>query len=141
MSTGSESQGTEAGEPILSTGDGSGVRERAWAGLKEAGLFVPNLVKLAARLLRDRRVPLSRKVALAALAGYLVMPLDLIPDFIPVLGAADDLILVSFTLWWVLRAVPAEVVEAHWDGKVDLLSLLDQVRQSVRTLWNRKRPA
>ena len=88
----------EAGEPTVPTQDSTALQVRSWEVLKEAGLFVPNLVKLASRLLRDHRVPLSRKVALAALAGYLAMPFDLIPDFIPVLGAADDLILVSFTL-------------------------------------------
>lgn len=116
-------------------------REKAWANLREAGLFVPNLVKLAARLMRDRRVPRSRKVALGLLAGYLALPFDLIPDFIPVIGAADDLILASLTLWWVLKAVPSEAVREHWEGETDLLGLLERVRESVRILRSRNRPA
>ena len=111
---------------------------RGRAGLKEAALFLPNLVKLATGLARDPRVPRSRKVALGLLAFYLAVPFDLIPDFIPVLGVADDIILVSVTLAWVARAVPREVVAGHWDGDTDLFALLDRARAGVRGLMNRE---
>jgi len=115
------------------------IRNRAiLAQLREGAAFLPNLVKLAARLARDPRVPRSRKIGLVLLAAYLAMPLDLIPDFIPVLGTADDLVLVSLTLAWVLKAVPEGVVREHWDGETDLFALVDRVRGAVRDVWNRR---
>jgi uncharacterized membrane protein YkvA (DUF1232 family) len=66
--------------------------------------FVPDCVVLFRRLLRDPRVPRRRKVLLVALVGYLAMPFDLIPDFIPVAGQLDDAILVAVVLRLVLRA-------------------------------------
>jgi uncharacterized membrane protein YkvA (DUF1232 family) len=109
-------------------------RAAARARLKEVALFLPNLVKLAARLARDRRVPRSRKIALALLAGYLALPFDLIPDFIPVLGVADDLILVSVTLAWTLKGLDPEIVREHWDGGTDLGALLARVREGIAGL-------
>ena len=49
---------------------------------KEAVMLVPNIVKLLSRLLRDRRVPVRRKVFIAAVLGYVISPVDLIPDFV-----------------------------------------------------------
>ncbi|HTE19021.1 MAG TPA: phosphatase PAP2 family protein, partial [Armatimonadota bacterium] len=107
------------------------------ARLREAALFLPNLVKLATRLARDPRVPRSRKLGLGLLALYLSVPFDLIPDFIPVLGVADDLILVSITLAWVAKAVPAEVLREHWDGDTELPLLLERTRGTLRALFFR----
>jgi uncharacterized membrane protein YkvA (DUF1232 family) len=107
------------------------------AELKEAALFLPNLLKLCVRLARDTRVPISRKIGLALLTGYLAMPFDLIPDFIPVIGVADDIILVTVTIHWVISAVPREVVTEHWDGTTDLFALLDGARDGIRKLMNR----
>lgn len=112
-------------------------REVAVARLREAARFLPNLVKLATRLARDPRVPRSRKIGLALLAAYLAMPFDLIPDFIPVIGVADDIILVGATLAWVARAVPREIVWEHWDGETDLHALLARVREALRVAWRR----
>lgn len=103
--------------------------------LREAALLLPNLLRLATGLARDPRVPRSRKIGLGLLAAYLAMPFDLIPDFIPVLGVADDLILVSVTLTWVAGAVPPAVVEEHWHGEADLAGLLESIRGAVNKLW------
>lgn len=105
--------------------------------LKETALFLPNLAKLAARLARDPRVPRSRKVGLVLLAGYLALPFDLIPDFIPILGVADDIILATVTLGWVARAVPANVIHEHWDGAGDPFALLARARASLDSLRGR----
>jgi membrane-associated phospholipid phosphatase/uncharacterized membrane protein YkvA (DUF1232 family) len=112
--------------------------ETGRARLKEAALFLPNLIKLTSRLARDSRVPRSRKIGLMLLTGYLAMPFDLIPDFIPVLGVADDIILVSIVLGWVLKAVPREVIQEHWDGKTDLFLLLDAARDGINKLLGRE---
>jgi uncharacterized membrane protein YkvA (DUF1232 family) len=78
--------------------------------------FVPDCVVLFRRLLSDPRVPRCRKLLLLALVGYLAMPLDLIPDFIPVAGQFDDAILVAIVLRTVLRGGGADLVREHWPG-------------------------
>jgi uncharacterized membrane protein YkvA (DUF1232 family) len=78
--------------------------------------FVPDCVVLFRRLLSDPRVPCRRKLLLVALVGYLAMPLDLIPDFIPVAGQLDDAILVALVLRMVLRGGGDDLVREHWPG-------------------------
>jgi uncharacterized membrane protein YkvA (DUF1232 family) len=65
------------------------------------------------RLLKDRRVPWWAKALLPALLLYLALPVDLIPDFIPVLGHLDDLLVVLLVVAVLLRAVPPEATEEH----------------------------
>ena len=83
---------------------------RAFAG------FVPDCVVLFSRLLRDPRVPRRSKVLVAALIPYLALPFDLIPDFIPIAGLADDAILVAFVLRRLVRRTGAEVLRELWPG-------------------------
>jgi uncharacterized membrane protein YkvA (DUF1232 family) len=78
--------------------------------------FVPDCARLFKRLLEDRRVPLRRKVPLALLVGYLLSPIDLIPDFIPVAGQLDDAILVGLALRGVVRSAGSGVIREHWPG-------------------------
>jgi len=68
---------------------------------------------LTCRLFRDRRVPLWAKALLPALALYLAMPFDLVPDFIPVAGYLDDLVVVLLLSALLLRAVPRDIVEEN----------------------------
>jgi uncharacterized membrane protein YkvA (DUF1232 family) len=101
----------------------TGVRARARA---IAG-FIPDCAVLFQRLLRDRRVPLRQKLLLGALVPYLLMPFDLIPDFIPVVGQLDDAILVAFVLRRVVRRAGPQVIEEHWPGPRTSLDLVLRV--------------
>jgi uncharacterized membrane protein YkvA (DUF1232 family) len=89
------------------------------AGRREAARaiagFVPDCVVLFSRLLRDERLPRRHKVLVAALIPYLAMPLDLIPDFIPVAGQLDDAVIVAFVLRRIVRRHPGLVREL-WPG-------------------------
>ena len=78
--------------------------------------FVPDCAVLFRRLLADPRVPRARKLAVAALVGYLAFPFDLVPDFIPVVGVLDDALLVALVLRLVLRGAGAGLVAEHWPG-------------------------
>jgi uncharacterized membrane protein YkvA (DUF1232 family) len=78
--------------------------------------FVPDCVVLFKGLISDPRVSRSRKLLLLALLAYLAMPIDLIPDFIPVAGQLDDAILVAFVLRTVLRSAGSDLVREHWPG-------------------------
>lgn len=78
--------------------------------------FVPDCVVLVRRLLADPRVPRANRLALGALLLYLVSPIDLVPDFIPVAGQLDDAIVVVLVLRSVLRAGGPGLVREHWPG-------------------------
>jgi uncharacterized membrane protein YkvA (DUF1232 family) len=78
--------------------------------------FIPDCLVLLHVLLRDPRVPRRRKLLLAALLGYLTMPIDLVPDFIPIAGQLDDAIVVALVVRSVLRSGGPELVREHWRG-------------------------
>jgi len=78
--------------------------------------FIPDCLQLFRALLRDPRVPRGRKVLLAALLAYLAMPIDLVPDFIPVAGQLDDAIVVALVLRSVPRAGGPQLLHEHWRG-------------------------
>jgi len=96
--------------------------------MADAALMLPNIVKLIGRLLLDPRVPRRAKITLGIAAAYVVSPIDLIPDVIPVIGWADDVLLVLFAIDSLIERAGPEIVDEHWDGPGDLLSL---VREAV----------
>jgi len=79
-------------------------------------VFLPDCAVLLKRLLADERVPRRAKVPLVLLIPYLASPIDLIPDFIPVLGQLDDAVLVALVLRRVVRVTGRDVVEELWPG-------------------------
>jgi uncharacterized membrane protein YkvA (DUF1232 family) len=83
---------------------------------REIARFVPDCVVLLRRLVRDPRVPRRAKVALTLLIPYLASPIDLIPDFLPVIGQLDDAALVVLALRHVVRQAGPEVVAERWPG-------------------------
>lgn len=90
--------------------------------LAEAIRLLPDLLRLIPRLARDRSLPRGVRVRLWLLLAYLAMPLDLVPDFIPVLGYADDAIVVAAVLRSVVRHAGAEALHRHWPGTEDGLA-------------------
>jgi len=86
--------------------------------------FIPDCVVLVGRLLRDPRVSRRRKLLLAATAGYLALPFDLVPDFIPVIGQLDDAIIVALALRSLLRGGDEQLLREHWPGPESSLDLL-----------------
>jgi uncharacterized membrane protein YkvA (DUF1232 family) len=92
--------------------------------LRAVARFIPDCVVLFHRLLRDERVPRGRKLLIVALIGYLALPIDLVPDFIPVAGQLDDAIVVALVLRLVLRSGGPEVLREHWPGPATSLALL-----------------
>jgi uncharacterized membrane protein YkvA (DUF1232 family) len=78
--------------------------------------FIPDCIVLFRRLLADPRVPRRRKALVFLLIGYLALPFDLVPDFIPVAGQLDDAILVALVLRVVLRSGGPELLSEHWPG-------------------------
>lgn len=95
--------------------------------LTDAVLMMPNIIKLVGRLLKDPRVPRRAKITLGLAAAYVVSPIDLIPEVIPVVGWADDVVIMLFAIDSLIERAGHEVVEEHWDGPGDLLALVRDV--------------
>ena len=89
--------------------------------------FVPDCAVLFARFGRDPRVSLRSKLVLLGLVAYLACPLDLVPDFVPVVGVADDAILVALALRFTLRRAGPALLREHWPGSDDSLRMVERL--------------
>ena len=89
--------------------------------------IIPDVVRLLRRLAADPTLPRGVRVRLVLLAGYLVFPLDLVPDFIPVVGYADDAVIVALALRSVTRAAGPEALDRHWPGSPEGLLALKRL--------------
>ena len=86
--------------------------------------FIPDCIVLVSRLMADKRVPRRRKLLLVVLVGYLALPFDLVPDFIPVAGQLDDVLVVALVLRRFLRSGGEQLVREHWPGPERSLRLV-----------------
>lgn len=86
--------------------------------------FIPDCIVLVSRLARDPRLPRGRKLLLLALVGYLVLPFDLVPDFIPVAGQLDDAIVVAIVLRHLVRGDGEPLLRELWPGPEQSLALI-----------------
>jgi uncharacterized membrane protein YkvA (DUF1232 family) len=84
--------------------------------LVDAVRLLPDVLRLAAGLARDPATPASCRLALAGLAVWIASPIDLIPEFVPVVGPLDDIVVAAIVLRWVGRRVGEEALRAHWPG-------------------------
>ena len=118
------------------TPDGRSIR-RLNPALMDAAMALPNLAKLLVRLLRDPRVPMKSKVLIGFTLGYLVAPIDLIPD-IPVIGQTDDALLIAFSLNRLMTASGEDLVLEHWDGSQDVLDIIKNISEFGAGLMPKK---
>ena len=102
-------------------------RKAKRAKMRELLLFVPNLLGLLLGLLKDARVSKSDKAILAGIIMYVIVPLDVIPDFIPFIGQVDDAYLLAISILRLLNRADRRVVMAHWRGGTDIKELVDSV--------------
>jgi uncharacterized membrane protein YkvA (DUF1232 family) len=79
--------------------------------------LLPDVVRLVRRLAADRSLPGGVRVRLWLLLAYLLSPVDLVPDFLPVVGYADDVVAVAWALRSVVRRAGAEALIRHWPGE------------------------
>lgn len=85
-------------------------------GFSEALRLLPDVVRLLRRLATDTSLPRGVRVRLWLLLAYLASPIDLVPDFVPVLGYADDAVLVALVLRSVTRRAGSAALARHWPG-------------------------
>jgi len=95
--------------------------------LRELLLFVPNLMKLLYDLLRDPRISQADKAILAGVIMYVIVPIDVIPDFVPFVGMVDDSYLIAISLLRLLNRADRQVVLEHWRGTVDIKQLVENI--------------
>ena len=91
---------------------------------RDVARFIPDCIVLVTGLLRDPRVPRRHKRLLGLLVGYLALPFDLVPDFIPIAGHVDDALVVVLTLRIVLRSSGSELLREHWRGPESSLAFV-----------------
>lgn len=100
--------------------------------LKEALRLLPDLIRLLRRLAADQSLPRGVRIRLGLLLAYLAMPFDLIPDFVPVLGYADDAIIVVAVLRSTVRRAGLDSVRRHWPGSDDGFAALSRLAGLTR---------
>jgi uncharacterized membrane protein YkvA (DUF1232 family) len=90
--------------------------------LRDALRLLPDLVRMLRRLAGDKTLPRGVRVRLWLLLAYLALPFDLVPDFIPVIGYADDAVIVALALRSVTHRAGPEALNKHWPGTPDGLA-------------------
>jgi uncharacterized membrane protein YkvA (DUF1232 family) len=99
--------------------------------MRDALRLLPDLLRLIRRLAADPTVPTGVRVRLGLLIVYLASPIDLVPDFIPVLGYADDAIIIALVLRSVTKSAGPDALRRHWPGTPDGLQLIQQLAGCV----------
>lgn len=101
--------------------------------IADYAFILPDIYALAFRLLKDKRVSKRDKVLIGVTFGYPLLPFDLLPDKIPVVGKLDDLTLIFFGVNHIMRKIPVPILVKHWQGDLKMLKL---VRDNVGTVAN-----
>jgi uncharacterized membrane protein YkvA (DUF1232 family) len=95
--------------------------------LRDALRLLPDVARLLHRLAADRTLPRGVRVRVVLLGLYLVVPIDLVPDVVPVAGYADDVLVVVLTLRSIARRAGVEAIDRHWPGTPEGLELLKRL--------------
>jgi uncharacterized membrane protein YkvA (DUF1232 family) len=95
--------------------------------MRQALRLLPDLIRLIKRLAADPDTPRGVRIRLALLLVYLALPVDLIPDFVPVLGYADDAIIVALVLRSASRRAGPDALARHWPGTPEGLTALKRL--------------
>jgi uncharacterized membrane protein YkvA (DUF1232 family) len=99
--------------------------------LRDALSLLPDLLRLVRRLAVDPSLPRGVRLRLVLLLAYLASPIDLVPDFVPILGYADDAVIVALVLRSVVRRAGTDAVRRHWPGSPQGLRVLLQLARTT----------
>jgi uncharacterized membrane protein YkvA (DUF1232 family) len=94
---------------------------------RDALRLLPDVVRLVRRLAADRSLPRAVRTRLWLLLAYLLSPIDLVPDFLPVIGYADDVVVVAWALRSVVRRAGSAALERHWPGQPAGLTVVSRL--------------
>lgn len=107
-------------------------RKEAKGFLRSMIMLIPNFLKLLGRLFKDSRVPMAEKAMLVGAIAYVISPLDLLPDVIPVIGQVDDLYLIALVVLRLLARTDDAILQEHWDGRGDLASVVNKIARAAQ---------
>ena len=99
--------------------------------------LLPDFFILVCRLAVDKRVPAKQKLMVTGIIAYFIMPFDIIPDFIPVIGYVDDLVLAVLGLNLILNELDPKVLQDNWSGEGDVLRQLQKVTAAADNFLDR----
>src|SRR5919108_4803598 len=91
------------------------------ASTRDLVFALPDILRLLWRVIRDKRTPRLVRGGLIAVAAYLALPFDVVPDWLPVLGQVDDVVVLTVGVRTLLRQVPEHVIRDHWSGERRIL--------------------
>lgn len=104
-----------------------GAKRKARGRMSNFLSFLPNMVKLLGRLLKDARVPTAEKALFVAAIVYVISPIDFIPDVFPFIGQVDDIYMVALSLLRMVNRTDERIVREHWSGGGDIVSLASSI--------------
>jgi len=105
--------------------------------LAEYLFTLPDFFILLTRLAVDKRINSNQKIFIGAIIAYIVLPIDFIPDFIPVLGYIDDLVLAVYGLNMILNEIDKKILIENWSGEEDILNLLQKITSTSEQFLNK----
>ena len=100
-------------------------------------MFLPDFFVLFTRLLLDERVKKSDKAFITGIVAYLIMPFDIIPDFIPIIGYVDDIAVVVYGLNMLLNNIEKQIITDNWSGEEDILKLTQNITAKLSNFMNK----
>ncbi len=100
-------------------------------------LTLPDFFILLCRLAVDKRVTKTQKLLVGGIIGYVIMPIDIIPDFIPLVGYIDDLVLVVLGLNLILNELDQQILNDNWSGEEDVLQLMQKITANAENFLNK----
>lgn len=107
-----------------------GRRQQERVSFADVARLLPDVLRLLRRLAADPTLPRGLRLRLGLVVAYLLMPVDLVPDFIPIVGYADDLIIVAIVLRSVIRSAGADALDRHWPGTPGGLTALKRIARA-----------
>lgn len=105
--------------------------------LAEYLFLLPDFFILLTRLAVDKRVPSKKKLLVAGIISYVMLPIDIIPDFIPIIGHVDDLVLVVLGLNMVLNEIDHKILLDNWSGEGQLLEILQKITATAENFLDK----
>ncbi|MHC6222086.1 YkvA family protein [Arthrobacter sp. MMS24-S77] len=96
-------------------------------GMRDALRLLPDVLRVLKRLAADPTVSRGARIKLFLLLGYLVLPIDLVPDFLPLIGYADDVIIMALVLRSVIRSAGPDSLRRHWPGTPAGLAVIERL--------------